>query len=76
LVIPHYFVLGVMAIGVALATVLAWVAIIAVGRYPRRLWEFSASYWRYQISITAYVMLLTDEYPRFPWREPRGSLPA
>lgn len=67
LVFPHYVVLGVMAIGVAFTTALAWLAIIATGRYPRRLWEFSASYWRYQISITAYVMLLTDEYPRFPW---------
>lgn len=66
--IPHYLVLGVWAIGLSVTSLVAWAAIIVTGRYPRSLWEFGAGYWRYMISITAYIMMMTDEYPRFPWQ--------
>src|SRR4051794_22077745 len=40
LAIPHYLVLLVLDIGVVLAAIAAWVAIVITGRFPRHLFDF------------------------------------
>lgn len=66
LVFPHLIVLSLFAVLVAFAMLFAWVGIWINGRYPRRLWEINASYLRYTVSVNAYLVQLTDEYPAYP----------
>mgnify|MGYP001829052097 CR=1 FL=1 len=66
LAIPHYFVLGVLAIFAVLAVVIAWFAILFTGRYPRGLFDYVVGVGRYGLRVAAYAFLLvTDRYPPF-----------
>ena len=66
LAIPHYVVLYLMGLCVLVVTVIAWFAILIVGRYPRGLFNFSVGVMRWGIRVAAYVALLTtDRYPPF-----------
>ena len=66
LVIPHYFVLFFLGIGIFVAVVIAWFAILFTGQYPRVLFDFVVDATRWGIRVTAYSQLLvTDKYPPF-----------
>ena len=66
LAIPHYVVLYVLSICVLVVTVIAWFAILIVGRYPRGLFNFSVGVMRWEARVNAYMALLTtDRYPPF-----------
>ena len=66
LAIPHYVVLYVLSICVLVVTVIAWFAILIVGRYPSGLFNFSVGVMRWSERVNAYVALLTtDRYPPF-----------
>lgn len=65
LLIPHFAVLYVYGIIAAVAIVIAWLAIVISGRYPRGLYVFLAGFTRYLTRLTAYAALLGDTYPPF-----------
>lgn len=66
LAIPHYIVLVVLAIGVAIATIIAWFAILFTGRYPKSLFDYVVGVGRWSLRVNAYAFLLTtDKYPPF-----------
>ena len=66
LAIPHYVVVAVLSFCVLVVTVIAWFAILIVGRYPRGLFDFSVGVMRWNERVNAYVALLTtDRYPPF-----------
>ncbi|MBY5162731.1 DUF4389 domain-containing protein [Salsipaludibacter albus] len=66
LVIPHVVVLAVLAIGAVLAVLVAWVAILFTGRYPRALFDYVVGVFRWGLRVQAYAtLLLTDRYPPF-----------
>lgn len=66
LALPHYFVLFVLAIGVLLATIIAWFGILFTGRYPKQLFDFVVGVGRWDLRVSAYAFLLTtDQYPPF-----------
>jgi Domain of unknown function (DUF4389) len=69
LAIPHYIVLGFLAIGAFFAVVIAWFAILASGHYPRGLFDFVVGVGRWGLRVNAYAFLLvTDRYPPFSLR--------
>ena len=69
LAIPHYIVLGLLAIGAFFAVVIAWFAILATGHYPRSLFDFVVGVGRWGLRVNAYAFLLvTDRYPPFSLR--------
>ena len=69
LAIPHYVVLAFLAIGVVVAVVIAWFAILLTGRYPRGLFDFVEGVLRWALRVEAYALfLVTDQYPPFSLR--------
>lgn len=66
LAIPHYIVLIVLIIGAVVATIIAWLAILFTGRYPKSLFDYVVGVGRWDLRVTAYAILLTtDQYPPF-----------
>jgi hypothetical protein len=69
LAIPHYIVLGLLAIAAFVAVMIAWFAILATGHYPRGLFDFVVGVGRWCLRVDAYAFLLvTDRYPPFSLR--------
>ncbi len=66
LAIPHYIVLVFLFIGVVIAVIIAWFAILITGRYPRALFDYVVGVGRWGLRVQAYAfLLLTDQYPPF-----------
>lgn len=69
LAIPHYIVLAILGLIVALVTIIAWFAILFTGRYPRGMFDFVVGVGRWGTRVWAYAFLLvTDAYPPFSLR--------
>jgi hypothetical protein len=66
LVIPHVIVLAVLALGAVIAVIVAWFAILFIGRYPQALFNYVVGFGRWALRVQAYTTLLvTDQYPPF-----------
>lgn len=66
LALPHVVVLAFLWIGVVVAVVIAWFAILFTGRYPRALFDYVVGVDRWTLRVQAYAtLLLTDRYPPF-----------
>jgi len=64
-VIPHYIVLYVLGIAVAIVAIAGWFAALFTGRLPAGLADFLVGWLRWSTRVLAYAGLLTDEYPPF-----------
>jgi len=66
LAIPHYIVLFFLWIGLVIAVIVAWFAILLTGRYPRGLFDYVVGVIRWHNRVVAYALILvTDAYPPF-----------
>ena len=69
LAIPHYIVLGAVAVVIA---VYSWIAILVTGQQPKWAFEFLEGLMHWGWRVTAYAFLLTtDRYPPFRLQERR-----
>jgi hypothetical protein len=66
LAIPHYIVLFFLTIGAVVVVIVAWLAILFTGRYPRGLFDYVVGVGRWHNRVTSYALILvTDRYPPF-----------
>lgn len=65
LAIPHFIVLAVLGIGVAVCTFIAFFTILFTAQYPAGMWNFVVGTLRWGARVQAYFMLERDEYPPF-----------
>ncbi len=63
--IPAMFVAVFVAIGAFFVTIAAWFAILFTGKHPRGMFDFAVKANRYFARVTAYLMLMTDTYPKY-----------
>jgi hypothetical protein len=79
--IPAIIILMVLSIALGVVVLISWFAIVITGKQPRGLFDFTLNVLRYTLQTNAYVLLMTDTYPRWgsgvgtPAAEPGSPLP-
>lgn len=65
LAIPHWIWAAIYGIGVFVAVVIAWFALLFTGRWPESLYQFTVGFLRYYGRLFGYLNLAVDPYPPF-----------
>jgi len=70
-IIPHGIVLGLLSIAVVFVNFIGWWAVLFTGSYPKGMFDFQVSFFRWSQRVSLYMAYMTDTYPPFH-AEPDG----
>jgi len=73
LAIPWYIVNYIYTFAAEVVAVIAWFALLILGRYPDWAYEFNSGVLRYSTRFNAWLALQTDQFPLLRHR-PRSDL--
>jgi Domain of unknown function (DUF4389) len=73
-IIPALFISIFLGIAVFFVLFASWIVIIITGRHPRAMWDLIVRVYRFSFELSAYAMLMTDEYPRYDGSKPTSTL--
>lgn len=76
LIIPHWFVLGILGFAFFFVWIIAAVSILLNGVYPAWAFDFIRGYLRWTARVLAYMASLVDEYPPFSFEGGGTVVPA
>jgi hypothetical protein len=65
MVIPHIIVMALVMLAAYVVLIIAWLMALVTGSVPAGMHTFLAGALRWNARVSAYQMLLTDEYPPF-----------
>ncbi len=65
LAIPQIVVFLLVGLAWVVTAIIGWFAVLFTGRYPEGLWTFGLGVQRWSMRLSAYLLLLRDEYPPF-----------
>jgi hypothetical protein len=65
LAIPHFFWLGVWALGIFISSIAQWAVTVVRGRGAQPLHNFHTGFVRYTAHVGAYLALAANPYPKF-----------
>jgi len=65
LVIPQFFVLFFVGVGVFFVAIVGWFAALFTGRLPASIAKFLLGYIRWSARVSSYAYLMNDTYPPF-----------
>ena len=74
-IIPALIISFFLWIAVFFALLASWLVIIITGRHPRGMWDFIMRVYRFSFKLSAYALLMTDDYPRYDGSASTGILP-
>ncbi|MET0325493.1 MAG: DUF4389 domain-containing protein [Ilumatobacteraceae bacterium] len=63
--IPALIILWVLSIAFGVVVIISWFAIVITAKHPRGLFDFSLNVLRYTLQANAYLLLMTDTYPKW-----------
>jgi hypothetical protein len=65
LAVPHYIMLVIYGVGVIVVAIITFFAVLFTGRYPSGMRDYVVKVFRYAERVSAYIMFMRDEYPKF-----------
>jgi hypothetical protein len=63
--IPALIITAVIGIGAFFVWIASWLVILFTGKHPRGMFDFLLKFQRYSLQTSAYMLLLTDTYPKY-----------
>lgn len=59
-------IIGTVLVAVGtLVTIISWITIVITGSHPKGMFDFLVKVHRYAVRLNAYLLLMTDTYPKY-----------
>lgn len=63
--IPAIIIGTIIVFAGTIVTIISWITIVIIGSHPRGMFDFLVKVHRYAVRLNAYLLLMTDTYPKY-----------